>query len=405
MKASLVGAGALAMPTVLRAAGEPVRIGVITTLSGGGQLYGNYIKSGAEIAAQRLMKHDALGGTKIELVIRDDKGTPDGAVTAFREITGDGVKLIAQGNFTANLLATLPLLKDVDGTMVMVGPGSLPVTHEAFTPHAFRMGYTAPTFGGGQGALMAKKYPDAKNWAFIRTDLTSLVDITGYFRKGLKEGAETAGRSVELMDEILVPLNTADFRNQASQIAGSGADALFVTVQGADAVTFYKQARAFSIGEKMNPMCDSGNELAIARAMGATTPMLWGWTGWYPYGDPDNAVCAEAVEMYKESSGQDYPSAFFGFGHDSIVSLVDGLEKAGSPDSAKMIPAIEESTPVGCLGPISYRREDHTFAGLLTFIRFGHDKNDPKGWNVFEVEHLNGSDYLEPATPGQKFDG
>ncbi|MCB1462943.1 MAG: ABC transporter substrate-binding protein [Nitratireductor sp.] len=405
VKAGLAGASVLAMPYVARSAMGTVRIGLITPLSGGGELYGNYIKSGAEIAAERLMKQGALGGAKIELVIRDDKGTPDGALTAFREITGDGVKLIAQGLFTSGLLATLPLLKEVDGTLVMVGPGSLPVTHEAFTPHAFRMGYTAPTFGGGQGALMAKKHPEANKWAFIRTDLSSVEDISGYFRLRLKEEAEKAGRSVELMDEILVPYKTADFRNQASQIAGSGADALFTTIQGADNITFYKQARGFNLDQRIGLMCDSGNELAIARAMGKTTPKsLWSWTGWYPYADPDNTASIEAVTMYKERTGEEYPSGFFGFAHDSILSLVDGLEKAGSTDSAKMIPAIESSTPTGCLGKISYRPEDHTFAGLLTFIRFGADESDPKGWKVFEVEHLNGADYLEPPTPGKKFE-
>ncbi|MDI6028919.1 ABC transporter substrate-binding protein [Corticibacterium sp. UT-5YL-CI-8] len=400
---TLAGAGTFAMPAILRAApGDTVHIGVITTLSGGGQIYGNYIKAGAEIAAKRLMRDGALGGAKIELVVRDDRNTPDGAVTAFREIAGSGVKLFAQGNFTANLLGTLPLLKETGATMMMVGPSSLALTHEAFNPQAFRIGYTSPMAFGGYGTLMAKRFPDVQKWAMTQSDVTALNDITRSFAKNLKEEAAKAGRTVEVLDPVKAMLNASDFRAQISQIMGSGAGALFNCFQGADAISFFKQARGFNVEGSFKPLCDSGNELEIAKAMGANTPAsLWSWTGWY-YGTKDSTISQDAVALFKESSGNDAPSAFFGFGHDAIVTLISGMEKAGSEETAALVPAIEANAPEGCLGKLIYRKEDHTFAGKLSYINFGRDEKNPKGWSVIEVAQLEGADFLEEATPGRK---
>ena len=52
--AGLTGAlvGAVAIPRIARAQGEPIRIGVISSLSGPAQIYGDANRIGAEIAAR-----------------------------------------------------------------------------------------------------------------------------------------------------------------------------------------------------------------------------------------------------------------------------------------------------------------------------------------------------------------
>lgn len=404
MTASAAGLGALAMPGILRAAqGDNVRIGLITTLSGPGQLYGNYIKDGCEIAVERLNAAGGVNGSKIELVVRDDKNSPEGAVTAFRELTGNGIKLFAQGTFTANLLGTLPLLEEADVTMVMVGASALALTHEAFNPRAFRLGFSSPMCFGGYGTLMARKHPEIEKWAMLRSDVTALADITNAFSNGLKAETEKAGRKVELLDPVLVPYGGADFRNQISNIIGSGAPGLFNVLQGADAISYYKQARTFGLDQKFKVLCDSANEFAIAKAMGANTPSsLWSWTGWYPLANKENPVSNEVHQAYIKLRGDEYPNWYIGVSHDSILTIAHAVGKAGSMEASKLIPTIETETPQGALGDIKFRKEDHGFAGDLTYVRFGRDDKNANGWSVFETEQLAGAEFLEPATPGKK---
>lgn len=399
---SLAVTTGLMLPRALRAQGAPIRIGVITTLTGPGQLYGNYIKDGCDLAAQLINAGGGVKGQPIELVVRDDKNSPDGALAAFRELTGDGIKLFAQGTFTANLLATLPHLADHDVTMMVVGASSLAITHEAFTPHMFRLGYSAPMCFGAYGDLMTQRHPEIANWTLIRSDVQALKDIADAFVRGAANRAKAQGREVTFQDPILVPYAAPDFRNQIARVANSGGDALFNCLQGADGISYYNQSLSFGLDQRFKLICESGGELAVAKALGKNMmPSLWGWTGWYPQGLKDNAVSANLHQAYIGLRNDEFPNWYVGVAHDCIMTLAKGIEASGSTASADLIPAIEALNYQGATGTVGFRREDHSFAGDLTYIRFGKDAAQDRGWSVFETVQLPGADFLEPATPGQ----
>lgn len=395
-------AAAVSMPAVLRAQSGPLRIGVITTLTGPGQLYGQYIKDGCELGAAAVNAAGGVGGRQIELVVRDDKNSPDGALVAFRELTGDGVKLFAQGTFTANILATLPLLAENDVTMAVVGASSLAITHQNFTRNMFRLGYSAPMCFGGYGYLMADKFPEIANWAVLRTDVQALKDITDAFQGGAQRKAKEAGREVSFQEPILAPVNAPDFRNQISQVSNSGADGLFNCLQGADAISYYKQARSFQLDQRFKLLCDSANELSIAKALGKNMlESIWSWTAWYPQGARDNPVSDALHKAFVALRNDQYPNWYVGVAHDCIQTLAHGYAKTNSTASAELIPAIEGLSFQGAVGNVAFRQEDHGFAGDLTYIRFGRSDKSEAGWEVFETAGLPGADFLEPATPGQ----
>ena len=395
--------GALSMPSVLRAQSGPIRIGLITTLSGPGQVYGQYIKDGAELSVARINSEGGVNGQQIELVVRDDKNSPDSALAAYRELTGSGIKLIAQGTFTANVLATLPLLKDDGVTSLVVGSSALSVTHENFTPNMFRLGYSAPMCFGGYGHLMAERFPEINKWALVRSDVQALADITNYFASGLVKKAEADGRKLELQEPILVPYNGADFRNQISQVSNSGADGLFNCLQGADAISYYKQARSFQLDKRFKLLCDSANELTVAKALGKNMlESTWSWTAWYPQAMKDNPSSDALHKAYTELRNDPYPNWYVGVSHDCIATIAEGIKATQSIEAADLIPAIENLSFQGATGNVTFRKEDHAFAGDLTYIRFGRSDTTETGWEVFETVHMAGAEFLEPATPGQK---
>lgn len=405
LKGAAAGFGTLAAPHILRAAdGDTIRIALITSLSGPAQLYGNFIKIGATIAADRLNAKGGVLGKKIELIIRDDKGSPDGAVTAFRELTGMGIKLVAQGPLTAPLLATLPLLEPADASMVMIGPSSASLTHENFNPNAFRLGFSGPMAYSGFASVMARKYPDITRWAVMATETDSLKDLAHQFTLGLKrEYPKHAKKEVEVLAPLFASFGAADYKNQISSLMDAKADGLFNVLQGADAISYYKQARTFGVENKYKIQADSGNELSIAKALGRNTPKeIWGWTGWYQEAVADNPVAQEIYKDYVGRTKDEYPNWFMAIAHDSILAIANGAQVAGSTDRKGVLPAIAASQPLGATGKITFRKEDQTFVGNLVYIKFGADASDPKGWRVFESVVLPGADFVEPATPGKK---
>lgn len=390
------------VPAVLRAQSGPIRIGLITTLTGPGQLYGQYIKDGAELAVARINKEGGVRGQQLELVVRDDKNSPDGALAAFRELTGAGIKLFAQGTFTANVLATLPHLAANDVTMLVVGASSLAITHEQYTRHMFRLGFSAPMSFGGYGHLMAEKYPEIASWTLVRSDVNALKDITDYFTAGLTAKATASGRKVAVGEPILVPYNAPDFRNQISKVAEAGTDAVFNCMQGADSISYYKQARSFGLDERFKLMCDSASELSIAKALGKNMlKSLWSWTAWYPQGVVNNPTSDALHKAFIELRNDPYPNWYVGVSHDCISTLAEAVKIAGSTSSAELIPAIEALSFQGATGNVAFRKEDHGFAGDLTYIRFGASDKRENGWEVFETVQMPGKDFLEPPTPGK----
>ncbi len=399
---SLAATAVVTIPRVLRAQSAPIRIGVITTLTGPGQVYGNYIKDGCELAAQLINAAGGVKGQPIELVVRDDKNSPDGALSAFRELTGAGIKLFAQGTFTANVMATLPHLAENDVTMLVVGTSSLAITHEAYTPHMFRLGYSAPMCFGAYGDLMSQRNPQIGSWTIIRSDVQSLKDISDAFAKGAIKRAQAEGRSLDVQEPILVPYGAPDFRNQIARVASAGGDALFNCLQGADGISYYNQSLSFGLDQRFKLICESGGELAVAKALGKNMlPSLWGWTGWYPQGMKDNAISDQLHQAYIGLRQDEYPNWYVGVAHDCIMTLAKGVEATGSTASADLVPAIEALSYQGATGTVHFRTQDHSFAGDLTYIRFGKDDSQARGWSVFETVQLPGADFLEPATPGQ----
>src|SRR5438045_8634262 len=76
--------GASASPKA-SAAKADVKIGVVISLTGVGNVYGPTQKNGGELAAQRINDAGGASGAKLLLVIDDGQPTTGGGVTTFRK--------------------------------------------------------------------------------------------------------------------------------------------------------------------------------------------------------------------------------------------------------------------------------------------------------------------------------
>src|SRR5579859_2124317 len=79
-------AAATAAAATSAAPSEPIRIGAITSLSANFAPWGVKIRAGMAYAAAEINAAGGVLGRKIEIVERDDKNNPNGAVTDFRDL-------------------------------------------------------------------------------------------------------------------------------------------------------------------------------------------------------------------------------------------------------------------------------------------------------------------------------
>lgn len=401
LAASLLGVGALTRPAWAQA--RPIRIGVITQLTGFAQIYGEANKVGTEIAAQRINAAGGVNGRPIELVFRDDKGLADGTIAAYRELAADGVKLFIAGPISGTVVALTPLLKGTDNILVAAGPNNLAITHELYNENVFRLQLTAIPVFAGLGIVVAQKAPTVRNWVAISSDQQANIDLSNIFLKSLKKAHAAKGSDVTIQQMVLTKAGAGDFRAQISQLANSGATGILNSLVGTDSLTFYKQAKAFGLDQKVQVFADVSANLNSMVSIASSTPKtVWTPAYWYAQGD-NNPVSQEVYKVAVERTGTPNPFGFIALAHDAVVAIAQAAKTANSTDTKPMIAALEAGAPMGSAGPITFRKADHTYVGQMTFINFGADASAKDGIKVADVVRIPSADHMEPPTPGQKF--
>jgi len=394
--AALLGAPAFAQAT-------PVRIGVIQTLSGPAGSFGKDTLLGAQIAADQFNARGGINGRKIELVVRDDKGTPNDSLAALREVTSSGVHLILGSSTSAPALAVLPVLEQLNAVWIMPGGTNLSFTHELFTRHFFHGASNAYMYYYSSGKMLAQRYPQVTKWTAVVAELAATQQLAGLFWRGLREGFASTGRKLEIVPAQTSKFGAPDYRTQISAIRNSGAEGLLLAVVGGDSLTFLQQARGFGLHEQMKVYFDATNGVDFGKGLkqnvpaNSFSPCSWTLQG---YDNPaSRAFDAEA----KKRSGEAIISATTAQGHNGLTSFAEAVKAANSTDPKVVIGALETvQFQESIYGPYRFRKEDHQALIDIGIARFGPKAAAP-GWEIAEFIKLPVAQNTNPPSPGVKF--
>src|SRR5215472_16260445 len=85
----VVLAGLMVVHTCLASSAEPLKIGMVSPLTGPAAESGRYETQGAKLAGEEVNKAGGVLGRPIELVIEDSQSTNPGGVLAFSKLAGD----------------------------------------------------------------------------------------------------------------------------------------------------------------------------------------------------------------------------------------------------------------------------------------------------------------------------
>src|SRR5258706_7265965 len=121
---------------------EPIKIGLVTALSGQSARAGEAITRGVAIAIDELnAKGGVLKGRKFELVRRDDEATPAKGVTAARELLfKEKVAVLFGGLDTPVSLAIVPIVNQEKIPFMGPWAAGTPITKNGANPnYVFRV--------------------------------------------------------------------------------------------------------------------------------------------------------------------------------------------------------------------------------------------------------------------------
>ena len=338
--AAVTASGVLGFGT---AQADALKVGMITTLSGGGAGLGIDVRDGFLLALKLAAANGRAPG--IEVVIEDDQRKPDVAVQlADKMIQSEKVDVLT-GIIWSNLaMAVVPAavgqgkfyLSPNAGPSALAGKGCdknyFNVAWQNDNLHEAAGAYASDA-GFGKSFILAPNYPAGKD------------ALTGYkrFFKG-----EVAG-------EVYTQLGQTDYAAEIAQIRASGADSVFFFLPGGMGISFLKQYSGSGVDLPVVGPAFSFDQ-GILQAVGEAALGVKNTSQWNK--DIDNAANKAFVAGFQAEYGR-LPSLYASQGYDTANLLISAAAKADVHDATAFRAALKAADFASVRGKFSFGPNHH----------------------------------------------
>lgn len=288
----LAGMGAALFAPAVRAQPAPLRIGVLTDMSGP---FSANTGAGSVLAVRMAVEDfgGTVGGRPVEVIAADHQNRPDTGVAIAREwFDRQGVSVVADLVNSAVALAVMDVARQKNRITLVAGSGSPAINNEGCAPTNIQLAYD--TYATANTAARSLIADGRKRWFFVTADYAfgtaTERDATAIIK--------AAGGAV--LGSVRHPPGTTDFSSYLLTAQSSGADAVAFASAGADSVNAIKQCAEFgltgqvalvSLGLVINDVHAIG--LDAARGMYLSEGFYW---------DRDDASRAFAQRFFKPMS-------------------------------------------------------------------------------------------------------
>jgi branched-chain amino acid transport system substrate-binding protein len=217
-------------------AAEPIKIGLVTALSGSSALAGEAITRGMTIAIDEINAAGGLlGGRPLELVRRDDESNPSKGVVAARElIHREKVAVIFGGLDTPVAFAMLPLVQQAKMPLMVPWAAGTGITHNgAKENYVFRVSAVDELVDVSILDYAVKTFDTKKPGLVLVNNAWGESN-----EKGLKAALKAKGMEDVGVEKI--EASAVDVVPQLSRLKAAGADALFLVANVAPSAQVVK---------------------------------------------------------------------------------------------------------------------------------------------------------------------
>ena len=220
--ACLILAGSTLLPSTHAA--EPIKIGLVTALSGQSAQGGEAIARGLGLAIDEInARGGAVGGRKLELVSRDDESNPAKGVIAARElIYKDKVSVIFGGLDTPVSMALVPLMNQTKTPFMGPWAAGTGITRNGANPnYVFRVSAVDELVDKAMVQYAQKTFNSSKAGLILVNNPWGESNEKGLIAALAEKGMKPAGNEkFEGNDLDIVP--------QLTRLRAAGADTLYL---------------------------------------------------------------------------------------------------------------------------------------------------------------------------------
>ena len=330
-----------------QAAGE-IKIGVITSTSGGLATFGTAYNEGLEWGLKYYTGGKmTVNGQKLVVTTKDDGGDPASATASFKEMVGNGTKIIA-GTASSAVALTLAPLAQQNKVLYISGPAKNDLVTSAANKYVFRSGNSstqdlAPLAG-------IKPISGRKVVLFVEDNAFGAGNIAA--------ARALMGPKGALFEEIKVPTSTSDFTPFAKKAADAKGTYIFIAWSNAltsgAMLTALKVQGAFAKQRPITGLAGVASYNIYGTLFEGSNAIL---TSSYFAGAAKTGAATDLATWY--TANKKTQDLFTSTGADAAKMIVMALTKNPSQNVDTMIKNLEGKSWVGVKGLMTIDPNTH----------------------------------------------
>ena len=307
----------------------PVKVGLLSTLSGPGAGLGVDIRDGFQLAVK--LSGGKFSGRAVDVVVADDQASPDvGRQTADRLVKRDKVDFMTGIVFSNVMLAVGAPTFQSKTFYISANAGPSQYAGEQCNPYFFSASYQNDNMHEAVGKVVTDK--GFKKVALIAPNYPAGKDAIAGFKRFFKG---------EVASETYTALNQLDYGTELSKLRAAKPDAVYIFLPGGMGINFIKQFVGAGLSKDITLFGPgfSGDEDVI-KAVGDPMLGMFNTSQWGH--DMDNAANKKFVAEFEKTYGR-LPTLYAAQGYDAarLIEAAVRDSKGNLEDKAAVRKALE----------------------------------------------------------------
>jgi branched-chain amino acid transport system substrate-binding protein len=320
----------------------PIKIGVVTPLSGTYTPIGEQVKMGLDLAAKEINAAGGINGRKVDLIYEDEEANPAVATQKAEKLFQvEKVDFLTGTVNSGSTLAVGQLAERNNKLIATTVSFADSITGDKCSPNVFRVNARAGMQSAALAAWVDKEIPKA-NIFFIGPDYEMGRSTVSAFKKASTEkGAKDAG-------EVFAPLDNKDYSPYFGQVRAAKPNVIYTSVAGNDTVRLFTQMDEYGVNKGVTVVGASGT--VTSQNMGAIGKSANGFVTGVGYSPKlDNPANKKFVADFQKTYNK-LPDLYGADSYGLLYFYKAAVEKAKSTDTDKVRTAMNDlswQTPQG----------------------------------------------------------
>ena len=333
---------AAAFSVAAQAQTGPIRVGVVTPLSGTYAGIGQQVKWGLDLAAKEINAGGGVMGRSIELVYEDEEANPAVAVQKAEKLFQVGKVDFLTGTVNSGSTLAVGQVAERNNRLIATTVSFADsITGDKCSPNVFRVNARAGMQSAALADWMATTKPNA-NVFYLGPDYEMGRSTVAAFKSAAEgKGAKTVG-------EVFAPLDNKDYSPFVGQMRSARPTVVYTSVAGNDTVRLFTQMAEFGLNRNVQVVGASGTVTSQnLQAIGKAAEGFVTGVGFSPNIDtPENKKFVASFEAANKAQPDLYGADSYGV----LFFYKAAVEKAKSTETDKVRAAmrgLQWATPQG----------------------------------------------------------